>query len=37
MIHTNAIHVMKKYKPKKVIILGSHLNRNSWDYMIIAD
>lgn len=32
MIHTNAIHVMKKYKPKKVIILWSHLNRNSWVY-----
>ena len=30
MIHTNAIHVMKKYKPKKVVIVWSHLNRNTW-------
>ena len=30
MIHSNAIHVMKKYKPKNVIILWSHLSRNTW-------
>ena len=31
-IHNNAIHVIKKYKPKKVIILWSHPNRNTWTY-----
>tara|TARA_B100000035_G_scaffold228620_1_gene196907 strand:- start:6 stop:971 length:966 start_codon:yes stop_codon:yes gene_type:complete len=30
MIHSNAINVMKKYKPKNVIILWSHLSRNTW-------
>lgn len=30
VIHSNAIHVMKKYRPKNVIILWSHLSRNTW-------
>lgn len=31
-IHNNAIQVIKKYKPKKVIILWSFANRNTWTY-----
>ena len=31
-IHNNAIQVIKKYKPKKVIILWSYPNRNTWTY-----
>ena len=30
MIHTNAIHLIRKYKPKKVFIIWTHLNRNTW-------
>ena len=32
VIHNNAIHAIKKYKPKKVIILWSHPNRNNWTH-----
>jgi len=31
-IHNNAIHVIKKYKPKKVIVLWTHTNRSTWTY-----
>lgn len=32
VIHNNAIHAIKKYNPKKVIIVWSHPNRNNWTH-----
>ena len=32
IIHNNAIHAMKKYNPKKVIIIWSYPNRNHWTH-----
>ena len=32
VIHNNAIQVIKKYNPKKVVIIWSHPNRNNWTH-----